>query len=151
MKSYAEAAGIEAFIASMRGQTNTVDLGHYARTVPNGTARGTLTMSGAASQGAASISVTGVSPSSGTFLAGDMLGLTTTAGAKLLVMVASDCTAAGGSVTVPLANRLRANVASGSSVVWSFPKVPFRIIGTSGVKYVPFVAESVSFDFGEVV
>ncbi|MBK5203868.1 MAG: hypothetical protein JJD98_00215 [Polaromonas sp.] len=46
---------VEAFIGAMRGQTNTVLLYHFARKVPTGTLRGTLTLNAAAAQGASSI------------------------------------------------------------------------------------------------
>lgn len=148
-KSLEEAAPIEAFIAAMRGQVNTVNLYHYVRPVPNGTARGSMVTAGA-SQGASSVVVTGVTPSNGTLKAGDMLGLLTTGGKPLLVMVASDCTASGGSITVPLANRLRAAVTS-SAVTWNMPTVPFRILSTSGVQYEHYSSNATTFDFGEVI
>jgi hypothetical protein len=133
----------------MRGQVNTVALWHFSRPVPRGTARGSMTTLGAA-QGAASVVVGNVSPSTGTLLAGDMLGLVTTTGRPLLVMVASDCTASGGSVTVPLANRLRAAVTN-EAVTWNQPTVPFRLLDTSGVQYSPGRASATSFDFGEAI
>lgn len=140
------AAWREAFIGSLRGQVNTVNLWHFTRPVPAGTGRGTLTLAANAAQGAASIMVTGCYPATGTLLAGDMLGL-----GGLLLMVAADCTAVAGNLTVPLANRLRSAQTAGAAVSWSKPTAPFRLLSTSGVLYEPGVANPTSFDFGEAV
>ncbi len=52
-----DGAWIEAFIGSMRGQTNVTPIYHFARPQPQGTLRGTLTLGAAAAQGARSITV----------------------------------------------------------------------------------------------
>lgn len=89
--------------------------------------RGTPTLSATAAQGAQSLSVT-TSVAGVTVKAGDMLGVGTQ-----LVMVGADATAAGTALTVPLASRLRASVASGSAVVWDKPRAKFRLSSdTSG-------------------
>lgn len=142
----ANAAYIEAFIAALRGQTNTCALWHFTRPAPRGTVRGTLTLGSSAAQGAASLTISGCSPTNGTLLAGDMLGV-----GGLLLMVAADATASGGSITVTLANRLRTAQSSGAAVTWNKPTTPFRLLATSGVQYTPGVASPVSFDFGEKI
>jgi len=81
----------------MRGQSNKVALYHFARAAPAGTVRGALTLNASAAQGASSIVVTGCNPATGTLIAGDMLGV----GGQLL-MVAADCTAVAGVITVPI-------------------------------------------------
>ena len=144
--SYADSQAIEAFIGSMRGQINTVALPHFARPIPSGTARGTLTLSASAAQGASSIVVTGVSPTTGTLKAGDLLGV----GSQLL-MVASNCTAAAGLITVPITNRLRAALSSGAAVTWNAPTAAFRLLDTSFVTYQRGVSSQVSMEFGEVI
>lgn len=136
----------EAFIGAMRGQVNTVNLWHFTRPQPRGTVRGTLTLNAAVAQGAASIVLTGCSPSTGTLLAGDMLGVS-----GLLLMVASDCTAVAGVITVPLTNRIRKALSSGAAVTWDKPSAPFRLLATSGVGYQPGRASATSFDFGEAI
>lgn len=143
---HVNAAWRDGFIGAMRGQINTVALWHFVRPQPRGTVRGSLSLSGNAAQGAASISVYGCSPSNGTLLAGDMLGV-----GGLLVMVASDCTASGGSITVPLTNRLRVAKSAGTAVLWDKPTAAFRLLSTSGVHYVPGASDPVSFDFGEAI
>lgn len=57
VEKFADAAAVEAFLASFRGHVNTVNLWHFARSAPRGTLRGSLVLSAAASQGAASIQV----------------------------------------------------------------------------------------------
>lgn len=136
----------EAFIGAMRGQTNVVNLHHFARKAPRGTVRGTLTLSASAAQGASSVVITGCSPATGTLLAGDMIGV-----GGLLLMVASDCAAVAGVVTVPITNRLRVAQSSGAAVTWDKPTAPFRLLATNGVGYSPAVSGAVSFDFGEKI
>jgi hypothetical protein len=55
-----DAAAREAFFHRLRGAANSVSLPHFARPVPRGTARGTLTLASSAAQGASSIAITGV-------------------------------------------------------------------------------------------
>ena len=140
------ASALEAFIGAMRGQTNTVELWHFARPQPQGSVRGTLTLNASAAQGASSVVLTGCSPSTGTLLAGDMLGV-----GGLLLMVAIDCTAVAGVITVPITNRLRTAQSGGAAVTWDKPKGTFRLLSTSGVQYAPGIAGGPSFDFGEVI
>lgn len=143
---HGDAAYLEAFIGAMRGQVNTCQLWHFTRPAPRGTVRGTLTLTAAAAQGVDSVTLTGCVPTTGTLLAGDMLGV-----GGLLLMVASDCTAVAGVITVPLVNRLRTAQSSGAAVTWSSPTATFRLLATSGVQYVPGMAQPVSFDFGEKI
>ena len=147
-KNYADAASIEAFIGAMRGQVNVVPLYHWVRPQPNGTMRGTLTLSAAAAQGAGSLTITGGAGQAGkTLLAGDMLGV-----GGLLLMVQSDCAANGsGVITVPITNRLRVAQTSGASVGWDRPTVLFRLLSTSGVQYIPNITNATTFDFGEKI
>lgn len=55
-----DAGAREAFFHRLRGAANNVSLPHFARPVPRGTARGTLTLASSAAQGASSISIAGV-------------------------------------------------------------------------------------------
>jgi hypothetical protein len=139
-------AAIEAFIAAMRGQTNVVALYHFARSVPRGTARGTILLNGAVSQGASSIVVDGISPSTGTILAGDVLGV----GGQLL-MAAADATASGGGATITLVNRVRTALSDNAAVTWNAPTALFRMLSTTGVSYFRARATGPSFTFGEYI
>lgn len=145
-RSTSEGSAIEAFIGAMRGQTNTTSVYHFARPAPLGTVRGTLTLNASAAQGASTIVVTGCSPSTGTLLAGDMLGVS-----GLLLMVASDCTAVAGVITVPITNALRKALTAGAAVTWDKPSMTARILATSDVGYEPGIAQGVTFDFGEAI
>lgn len=138
------AAAIEAFINSMRGQTNTVALYHFARQNVRGTIAGAKTLSASAAQGASSISITATTGT--TLLAGDMIGV-----GGLLLMVAADATASAGVMSVSITNRLRVALSSGAAVTTSKPTSTFRMLGNSGVSYVPGYANTVSFDFGEAI
>ena len=146
VKAASKVAALEAFVGAMRGQVNTVLLHHFARPSPQGTVRGTLTLNASALQGAASIVVTGCSPSTGTLKAGDMLGV-----GGLLLMVASDCTAVAGVITVPITNRLRVAQNGGVAVTWSSPTAPFRLLSSSGIEYRDMVGNQSTFEFGEAI
>lgn len=136
----------EAFIESMRGQVNWVALYHFMHRQPAGTARGSQTLNASAAQGAASVVITGVSPSTGTYLAGDLIGID-----NLLLRVSTDCTAVAGVITVPLANRLRRALSSSAAVTWDKPTALFRLLSSGGVDYSPGMASAVSFEFGEYI
>lgn len=143
---HADGAWREAFIQSLRGQVNWVPLWHFTRPAPRGTVRGTLTLNAAAAQGASSIVVTGCSPSTGTLLAGDLVGV-----GGLLLMVATDCTAVAGVITVPITNRLRTALSGGASVTWDKPTTLFRLLSQSGVQYAPRQVSPTRFEFGEKI
>ncbi len=144
--SHGNAAWLEAFIGSMRGQVNVVALYHFARPQPRGTARGTMLINGAVAQGASSIAIDGISPSTGTLLAGDMLGV-----AGQLFMVAADVTASGGAATVTIVNRVRTAIADNSSVTWDRPTTLFRLVSSPSVAFAPGLATPTGFDFAEAI
>lgn len=146
VRRHADAAALEAFLNSFRGQFNTVNLWHFTRPQPRGTLRGTLMTSGVQAQGAAALVLTGGTPG-GTVLAGDLFG----AGGQIL-MAESDTAADGsGNVTIPLVNRLRAAIADGQPATWDKPTAPFRLLAHSGVNYVPGYAEEVTMTLGEAI
>lgn len=145
MRRHTNAAAVEAFLASFRGMVNTVNLWHFVRPQPRGTMRGTPTLSAAASQGAASLSIT--TTAGATLLAGDMIGV-----GGLLLQVQSDAAADGaGAMTVTLVNRIRTALASGAGVTWDKPTAPFRKLSDSGVMYVPGGTEEISVTLGEAI
>lgn len=143
-----DAAQIEAFIAALRGQTNTCALWHFARTAPRGSMRGTLTLNASAAQGASSIVITGGAGQAGTtLLAGDLLGV-----GGLLLMVAADATANGsGVITVSITNRLRTAQSAGAAVTWNKPTVAMRLLSAASVPYRAGYADGLSLDFGEAI
>lgn len=147
-RAYDIAAVAEAYITSMRAQTNTTALYHYVRPAPRGTMRGSLTLAAGAAQGAASLSVTGGSGQAyKTLCTGDMLGL-----GGLLLMVQTDCAAnASGVITVPLANRLRIAQSGSASVAWDKPTATFRMLSSDSVGYSGMTSDTTTIEFGEVV
>ena len=136
----------EAFIESMRGQVNWVTLYHFQHQSPAGTARGTQTLNASAAQGASSIVIQDVSPSTGTYLAGDLIAVD-----GLLLRVATDCAAVAGVITVPLTNRLRKALSSGAAVTYTRPTALFRMLSDSGVRYRPSITTALSLEFGEYI
>lgn len=146
VNNYPLAQRIEAFFGQLRGMDGTVLMWHLARPMISGTLRGSPVLSAAVVQGAQSMSLT--TTANATLKAGDMLGV----GAQLL-MVASDATADGlGAIAVPLVNRFRQNVISGTAVVWDKPMAKFRLAtdtGASSVVYGKAIAEQVQVEFME--
>lgn len=137
-----ETGAIEGFFLRMTGGRHRVNAWHFARPVPNGTLRGTLSLASSAARGDTSLRITG---SSGTLKAGDMLGC----GGQLF-MVAEDVTVSG-STYVQMVHRVRGTIASGSSVTWDYPTGQFVMPSyTAGVTYSPAFSEGASFDFEEV-
>ncbi|MCR8961139.1 hypothetical protein M0765_026445 [Variovorax sp. S2] len=140
---HADAARVEAFIASLRGMTNTVNLYHWVRKIPRGTLRGTPTVIATTPAGNPFLHVQAVAGQ--TVLAGDMLGV-----GGLLLQVKDDATADGsGFLVVNIANRLRRQIAAGTAVIWDRPTAPFRLSSPSAVQYIPGYAPEVSMDFVE--
>lgn len=138
-----KAGPLEAFLASMRGQTNTVGIWHFARPLPLGTLRGAPTLASPALQGAGVVVVQ--SSSGATLLAGDLIGIS-----GLLLMAQTDAVANGaGVMTVPIVNRLRLALSSGAAVAWQRPLVQCTLVSTSGQQYTPGIAQPVQCDFVE--
>lgn len=143
-KKFKDAAIVEAFVAALRGMTNTVQLYHYVRKMPQGTMRGSPVTNGAFA-GTDSM-IIGTTPGA-TVKAGDMLGV-----AGLLLQVRDDAVANGsGVMTVTFVNRLRKYINAGLPVIWDKPTAPFRLVSESAVQYIPGYAPSVSFDFAEAI
>jgi len=133
-------AQVEAFIAALRGMTNTVNLWHFARPEPLGTL--TSATCGATSAGVLSLTLTG----SGTLKAGDLFGVS-----GQLFQVAADVTLSG-ATAVSVVNRVRAAISGGTAVTLTRPTAPFRLMsGQASVNWVPGHAEDVSLDFAEVI
>jgi len=140
-----EAAAVEAFIASLRGMTNTVNLHHFGRPIPRGTMRGTP-LSDPGIPGASSLLIGSMTPG-WTLLAGDMIGI-----GGLLLMIAQDTVADGGGLMpITLVNRIRKAFPLGSLVTWDRPTAPFRLASPSAVQYVPGYSPEVSFEFVEAI
>ncbi len=143
-RTHGDAADVEAWIASMRGKTNVVNMYHLQRPEPRGNMRGTPVTPGCAPRVRV---LTVVGDPGFTLRAGDMIGA-----AGLLLMVERDCKADGsGTCVVPLVNRVRRTIPLGSAVIWDRPTAPFRLISTSPVQYVGGYSPEISFDFVEAI
>lgn len=144
-RTHDEAADLEAWVASMRGMTNWVQLYHLQRPEPRGTMRGAPTVQAtAAGLGSLRINTT----AGATLLAGDMIGIS-----GLLLQVQQRCVADGtGLLIVPIVNRLRKALAGGAPVVWSRPTALFRFRAVpEPVSYAPGYTPEATFDFMEYV
>lgn len=115
----ADAAVWRALVLRLRGRVNHLAAHDPGLPAPRGTLRGSPTLSGSHALGATTLVLTG---SSGTLLAGDMLGIGTGLGTSQLVMVTADCTQA----SVPIEPPLRTAFAGGTAVAWDRPTAYFR-------------------------
>lgn len=126
---FAERAQQEAFISRIARGDNRVTAHHLQHPVPYGTLRGTLTLSGALAQGATTATIAG-GTNGQTVLAGDMLGITTTAAYTLqVVRVVIGGTVASGTVGITFEPPLRAAASNGASVVWDRPAALWMLVG----------------------
>lgn len=135
----------QAFLRKLGLGKNRVRLGPYlwGQEVPQGTLRGSPVLASTASRGATSLVATTAVGSS--LRAGDFVGC----GGQLFE-VASDCSDSSGTMTIPVNNRVRANIGAGSAVTWSAPTAEFILPAAS----IPFVnsraiLQSVTLDFIE--
>jgi len=145
VRKHAPAAAVEAFLASFRGQVNTIKLWHFVRPEPRGTMRGAPTLATGAAQGAGSLSIQATAGA--TLLAGDLVGV-----GGLLFMAESDATADGaGLLVLPIVNRVRVAQSSGAAVTWDKPVAPFRLLSHTGVEYIPGSASEVQMQLGEAI
>ena len=112
--------GVDAFCNQLAGGIDRVRVWAFYAGTPRGTLRGTVTLSAGVVRGNTTLPVTGGTAASGsgpvTLLQGDFIGC----GGQIF-MVAADVTLAGGAGSVPVVNRVRGTIASGSSVTWYRP------------------------------
>lgn len=131
---------VEAFVAALRGMTNTVNLWHFARP----TVLGTLASAtcGATTAGVQSLTLTGT----GTLRGGDMLGIS-----GQLFQVADDVTLAG-ATAVGIVNRVRTAISAGTPVTLTRPTAAFRLVSAhAALQHVPMASEPIALDFAEVI
>lgn len=117
----ADQSALEAFWFRVRGQVNRVSMWHFGRPIPRGTMRGSPSLGSTAGRGSTTLSIN--TSDTATMLAGDMLGV-----GSQLVQVAQDTQANGaGVMTLPITSPLRAQVASGTTLVWDHPTAIFML------------------------
>ena len=135
------AGALEAFFDRLKGPTNFVTIGHTRLRAPQGTMRGAPTLSAAAAQLANTVAIGGTS---GTLLAGDMLGI-----GGQLCRVMANATVPG---SVEIAPRLRTAMSSGTAVVWDYPTANFRLVGDGApVAWSPGMHDAPSIELVEAI
>lgn len=124
----AQAAQWEAMLLQLRGGVNHLSVYDPVRQVPQGTMRGTLTVSGAHSAGAVAVTVTGgAGQASTTLKAGDWLQIGTGLGTSQLVKVMADATANGsGVISLTVEPPLRTGFSGGTAVTWNRPLAYYK-------------------------
>lgn len=139
-------AAREAYFDRLRGPVNLIAMWHLRRPRPQGTLRGTPTVSGAVAQLANLVNIQ--STAFATVLAGDQIGIN-----GQLVRVMSSVTANGAGLLtgVEVMPRFRAAVASGASVAWDRPTANFMLKADGvPVAFRPGMFEGSSLDLIEV-
>lgn len=115
------AAEREAFFNRLRG-ANLIRAPYFKRPTPRGTISGSVVLQAALLQGAATISLGGITPGT-TLKAGDMLGV-----GNMLLQIAESTTVDGAGHTITsLANRAREAASAGTAVVINRPTAQWRL------------------------
>ena len=129
--SFEDRARQEAWISRIANGANRAVFHHFQHPRPYGTISGTLTLSGALSQGATTATIAG-GTNGQTILAGDMIGITTTAAYPVqVVRVVIGGTVSGGTVSVTFESALRASASNGASVVIASPGILWKLVDGS--------------------
>lgn len=123
-----QAAQWEAMLLQLRGGVNHLSVYDPVRQVPQGSMRGTLTLSGAHSAGAVALTVTGGAGQAGTTMkTADWLQVGTGLGTSQLVKVMADATANGsGVIALTVEPPLRTAFSSGAAVAWNRPLAYYK-------------------------
>jgi hypothetical protein len=108
---------IEAYLVSLRGGVNRARLHHFARPRPNGTLRGSPTLSASISAGATSLPLGNCN---GDLRRGDMIGI-----GDELFMVTADVAPVGNAMTAQIYPAARNSAIAGTAVVWDRPSALF--------------------------
>jgi hypothetical protein len=104
---------VEALVASLRGGARRLSMPHFGRPVPNGTLRGSPTLSSPTTVGANTLPLANCN---GGVKAGDILGLGTQ-----LLMAEEDANPSSGNMTVKISPCVRAVYSAGTAVTWNRP------------------------------
>lgn len=118
---------IEAYIDSLNGFTDQIEIWNVEHPAPTGTMRGVMTLAADAAQGATTLVITaGAGQAGTTLLTGDPLGLGTGL-TQQVVPVSANATADGtGQITVSIGIPLRNAFVATAAVTWDKPKALFR-------------------------
>jgi hypothetical protein len=114
--------------------------------IPTGTMRGTPTVNATASRGNTTLTIAGAGAGA-TLLPGDKIG----AGGQLFEVFTAATANGAGVMTIPLVNRVRATIASGSAVTWQRPTAEFVMPSmTARHAQIPAFLTAEQFDLEEV-
>lgn len=147
-ESEARAREAAAFLARLRSGVNTVRMHNRQQPIPRGSLRGSPTFA-ATAQGAATIVLN--CASGATLKAFDCIGVGAAGSGSQLFMVAEDCAESGGTITVPIVNRVRAAISAGVAAVWDRPEIAMRVVGNPRVSFLPGVAECPALELVEAL
>jgi|ERR1700739_1289024 len=114
---------LEAFLTQLRGMANRATIFDIVRSTPQGTMRGTMTVTGAIAAGATGCTVSASGQGAKTLLRGDKLNI----GGELKMIVA-DATADGsGNIVLTVEPPFRSAISNGASVAWQSPTALFLL------------------------
>lgn len=140
-RSIANGAAASAFFERIAGGVERVLVPYWPRLLPLGTLRGSPVLASSATRGDLTLSIT----TSGTLLAGDMIGV-----GNQVFRVFADCAPSGGVLVATLVNRVRGTIAAGQPVLWNSPTGAFLLPSTSFLAvYLPGRQSGVAVDLEE--
>jgi hypothetical protein len=116
----------EALLLKMKGRANQLAVWNLGRSVPVGTMRGTMTLSGAHAQGATTLNISATGQGGKTLVYGDMLGLGSGITQQVVKVVEPATADVNGNITVIVESFLRNAFIDGTAVTWDKPKALFR-------------------------
>lgn len=122
-----EAHQVVAFLESIDGYKNQLELWSLVQPVPIGTMRGTMVLDANAAQGAVTLAISGgVDEAGKTLLAGDLIGFGSGLTQQVVRITANATADAAGVILVTIGTPLRNAFAAGAAVTWNKPKALFR-------------------------
>jgi hypothetical protein len=125
--SEADAAKLQAFLVSLRGQAGRFYLYNFARPKPNGVGTGTPLVNGANQSGASLVTDGWTASQTGILKAGDFIGVN-----GELKMVTADVNSDGsGNATLSIEPPLRASPADNSAITVTMPTTTFVLSDTT--------------------
>jgi hypothetical protein len=121
--SDADAATLQAFLVSLRGQSGRFYLWNFARSTPRGVATGTPVVSGAGQTGSTLTTSGWTASVTGILKAGDFIGVN----GELKMVTADVNSTAGGLATLSIEPPLRASPANGAAITTTKPTTTFML------------------------
>lgn len=124
---WAQADQISAFIESLDGYANQLELWNLARPYPRGTMRGAMTLAADAAQGDTTLQISaGSGEAAKTLLKGDFLGIGSGTTQQVMRNMSDAAADAFGVISFVSGTPLRNAFPAGTPIVWDKPKALFR-------------------------